>query len=220
MTSSSPARVGRRRGRVAAVRIRAPHRAAARSRAARHQSLDPHPAGFRQDLHRPAGKLEIRERAAARRWTTAGSICRAARRWAAPARSTAWSISAATTPTTTSGASAAAPAGTGIRCCRISAKRENQARGAERISRHRRPAERVGPAGTVRIVRGRAGRLRAGRHPAQPRLQRRPARRAAAITRPPRATAAAGAPRRPTCEPARRAPNLTIRTGAHADRAS
>ena len=44
--------------------------------------------------------------------TTASCTSRAARCWEAPARSTAWSICAATPPTTTSGASAAAKAGT------------------------------------------------------------------------------------------------------------
>ena len=47
---------------------------------------------------------------------------RAARCWAAPARSTAWSTCAATRPITICGGSAAAPAGTGTACCRISAR--------------------------------------------------------------------------------------------------
>ena len=52
--------------------------------------------------------------------------------------------------------------------------REPDAR-RRRIPRRRRPAARVRPAGPLRTRRCGAGGLRAGRHPAQPRLQRRAA---------------------------------------------
>ena len=90
------------------------------------QPMDPHPARLRQDLCQSGGELEVRNRSRSRNSATAGCICRAARRWAAPARSTAWSISAATTATTTSGASAAARAGTGIPSCRSSRRRRTR----------------------------------------------------------------------------------------------
>ncbi len=64
--------------------------------------------------------------------TGAPFISRAARFWAAPARSTAWSICAAPRPITTAGASAAAKAGIGIRCCRSS--RRPRTRSAGRTS--------------------------------------------------------------------------------------
>ena len=102
--------------------IRPASRAAAGSRRARHQSVDPHPARFRPDLYQSEGELEVRDPAATAIRQPAVCICRAARCWAAPARSTAWSICAAIPPTTTSGASAAAKAGTGIPCCRSSAR--------------------------------------------------------------------------------------------------
>ena len=89
------------------------------------------PLGFAQHLRRSEGELEVRERAAAAAWQPAHCMCRAARRWAAPARSTAWSICAAITATTTSGASAAATAGTGIRVLPYFRKAENQARGED-----------------------------------------------------------------------------------------
>ena len=62
----------------------------------------------------------------------AGCISRAARCSAAPARSTAWCTCAATRPTMTNGVSAAAPAGTGTACCRIS--RRPNTRSAARTS--------------------------------------------------------------------------------------
>jgi len=58
--------------------------------------------------------------------TTAPYISRAARCSAVPARSTGWSICAAPRQTTTAGASAAARAGTGIRCCRSSRKQRTR----------------------------------------------------------------------------------------------
>ena len=119
-------RLGRLRGGIAPVRIRPPSRAAAGSRAARSQPLDPHPPRLRQDLCRSGGELEVRDANRSRSLATAASICRAARRLAGPARSTAWSISAATTATTTNGASAAARAGTGIRSCRTSRRRRTR----------------------------------------------------------------------------------------------
>src|SRR5581483_10675365 len=66
--------------------------------------------------------------------TTAPSTSRAARCWAAPARSTAWSICAATRPITTSGASAAAPAGTGTACCPISRRRKTRSAAPTRFT--------------------------------------------------------------------------------------
>ena len=102
------------------VEVRPLPRAAAGGRRPRQQPVDPHPARLHQDLHQPAGQLDVRERAARRSSTAAPSTSRAARCWAAPARSTAWSTCAAPRPITTTGASAAARAGTGIACCRSS----------------------------------------------------------------------------------------------------
>ena len=69
----------------------------------------------------------------------AACTSRAARCWAAPARSTAWSICAATRPITISGGSAAAPAGIGTACCPIS--RKPRTRSAAR-AQHTAPAGR------------------------------------------------------------------------------
>ena len=62
--------------------------------------------------------------------TAAASSGRAARCSAGPRRSTAWSISAASTRTSTSGASSATPAGRPPTCCPISSAPQHQTRGA------------------------------------------------------------------------------------------
>ena len=95
-------------------------RAAAGGRRQGPQSLDPHPDGLLPALRQPARQLDVRERARSATRRAQRCISRAARCWAAPARSTAWCTCAATRPTMTNGASAAAPAGTGTACCRTS----------------------------------------------------------------------------------------------------
>ena len=64
-------RIGRLRGRRAPVGIRPPSRAAAGSRAAGSQSVDPHPPRLRQDLCRSAGELEVRDASRSRSLATA-----------------------------------------------------------------------------------------------------------------------------------------------------
>ena len=113
-------RFGRLRRRGAAQRIRAISRAAAGGRRQGPQSLDPHPDGLLPGLRQSARQLDVRKRTGSATRRPHGCISRAARCSAAPVRSTAWCICAATPPTTTNGGSAAAPAGTGTACCRTS----------------------------------------------------------------------------------------------------
>ena len=75
--------------------------------------------------------------------TAAASSGRAARCSAARPRSTAWSTSAASTRTSTSGANSATPAGHPTDVLPYFKRAEHQTRGAERIPQHRRPALRV-----------------------------------------------------------------------------
>ena len=77
---------------------------------------------------------------------------RAARCWAAPARSTAWSISAASTRISTTGASWAMPAGRSTTCCPISSGPNTRPR-AGRLPRHRRAAGVSDVARTTRSAR-------------------------------------------------------------------
>ena len=101
----------------------------------------------------------------------ARSTSRAARRWAAARPPTRWSTSAATAPTTTSGATWAPRLGLRGRAAGLQARGVPSAR-RERVSRRRGTADRV--AEQVRESadgRFRRGRDR-GRHPGQRRLQR------------------------------------------------
>ena len=86
--------------------------------------------------------------------------------------------------------------GLGLRAALLQEGREPGSR-RRRIPWRRRAAARLRPARPLRIGRRDAGGVRAGRHPAQPRLQRRTAGRLPGITRPPPATGGAGALRRP-----------------------
>ena len=127
-------------------------------------------------IHIPAGVLRVLNNAKIN-WNylsegepgTAGrALAMAARQdaWAAPARSTACSMCAATRPITTAGRRWAAAAGATTRCCRSSRKSETY-RGTRRpgIPQPGRPADRRGlphdPALDPRVRRGGArGRLR------------------------------------------------------------
>ena len=129
--------------------------------------------------------------------TAAPPTSRAARCWAAPARSTAWSTCAARRPTTTAGASAAARAGTTRACCPTSEGREPGAR-RERVPRRRRPAASVSDSRyRSEIIDAIVEAAVAGRHPAQRRLQRREPGRRRLLPDDRRQAAAAGAPRTP-----------------------
>ena len=83
--------------------------------------LDSHSARLRQAVQQRQGQLALQDRAGAGTQQPPGSSSRAARCWAARARSTGCSISAASTRTSTTGASSAMPAGRSTTCCRISA---------------------------------------------------------------------------------------------------
>ena len=82
--------------------------------------MDPHSSRLRQDLCQSASELEVRDRAAAAACQPPALSARAARRSAAPARSTAWCICVVITPITTNGDSGVARGGTGIPSCRTS----------------------------------------------------------------------------------------------------
>ena len=113
-------RVGRVRGRGPAQRRPGDPGAPPRGRRRGQEPLDPHPARLWQDLCRPHGQLVLRDRARSGRRPIAACSGRAARSWAAPHRSTAWSISAARPRISTIGASSAIPAGRSTTCCPIS----------------------------------------------------------------------------------------------------
>ena len=89
------------------------------------------PLGLRQDLRRSVGELVLRDRARSRRQRAARSSGRAARCWAGRPRSTAWSISAASTRISTSGARWAAPAGRSSDVLPYFKRAEHQVRGAD-----------------------------------------------------------------------------------------
>ena len=115
----------------AAERGRPLPRAAARGRPARHLSVDPHPARLPQDSSTIRRSTGCSTASPSPSSTAASCTSRAARCWAAPARSTAWSICAATPPTTTNGASAAATAGTTIRVLPYFKRAEDNVRGGD-----------------------------------------------------------------------------------------
>ena len=104
--------------------------------------------------------------------TAASSTSRAARCWAAPARSTAWSTCGAPRPIMTAGGSAAAKAGATTRAAVLQEGRGPGAR-RRRFPRHRRSIACLEPGALPARRRDGAGGNR-GRHPGQPRFQRRP----------------------------------------------
>ena len=165
------------------------------------------PMGFSQRLRQPARQLDVRKRAGSPTRRTQRCISRAARCSAAPARSTAWCTCAAMPPTTTNGASAAAPAGTGTACCRIS-RRPNTRSAAPTSStasaaRCTSPISRTGP--NWRIGWSKRRSRRACR---RSRTSTTAARKAPAISRARQASVAAGAPPPPIC--GRRAAATTL----------
>ena len=92
------------------------------------------PAGIAKLVGQKGRQLELRHRARAARWTTAASGGRAARCWAAPARSMPCATSAACRPTTTTGRTQGADgAGPGTRCCPTSSAAEGNTRGADAL---------------------------------------------------------------------------------------
>ena len=93
----------------------------ARSRAARPRSDDPYPGRRAACPQQPQNKLEFLSARPSRAAATGGCNGRAARRSAAPARSTACSTCAATRPIMITGRKWAAAAGAMTRCCRSSA---------------------------------------------------------------------------------------------------
>ncbi len=174
------------------------------------------PLGFRQDLHRPRGQLEVRKRAAADLDN---------RRLYLPRGKTLGGTSSINGMVYIRGNHADYDEWRQRGCVGWDwdsvlpyfRKAQNQARGRERISRHRWPAERLRPAVVGSNWPKRCWRPGAGRHPAQPRLQRR---RPGGLRllpdhhiEPAPLEHREGLPR-----PARSRPNLTIRTGAHATR--
>ena len=167
-------RLGRLRGGIAPVRIRPPSRAAAGSRAAGSQSVDPHPARLRQDLCRSRGELEVRDRTAAAAWQPppVSAARQDARRLQLDQRHGLY-------PRQPRRLRRMAPArlrrlGLGFGPAVLQEGAEPDPRRG-RLPRRRRPAARLRPAGPLRTRRCGAGGLRAGRHPAQSRLQRRAA---------------------------------------------
>ena len=95
--------------------------------------------------------------------------------------------------------------GLGFRPAVLQEGREPDAR-RRRIPRRRRPAARLRPARPLRTGRRGAGGRRAGRHPAQSRLQRRAAGRLRLLPDHQQQPAAAGARRRPICNRRARGP--------------
>ena len=175
------------------------------------------PLGYRQDLCRSGGELEVRDRAAAAARQPpalsaarqdAGRLQLDQRHGVYPRQPRA---------TTTNGASAAARAGTGIRSCRTSRRRENQTRGADEFH---------GVGGPLHVS-DQPGRFELADAVLEACVQ-------AGIPRNPdfngaqqegcgyyqttTSTAAAGARRKAYLKPARSRANLVIRTGAHATR--
>ena len=128
----------------------------------------------------------------------AGCISRAARCSAAPARSTAWCTCAATRPTMTNGASAAAPAGTGTVCCRTS--RRPNTRSAVPTSSMASAVRCMCPISrTDRNSRIGWWKRRSRRACLRSRISTTAARKVPDISRAPPAGSAAGAPRPPIC---------------------
>ena len=142
--------------------------------AAGHQSLDPHPAGLRQDLHRPSVNWKFE---------SAPQPTLDNRRLYLPRGKTLGGTSSINGMVYIRGNHADYDEWRQRGCVGWDwdsvlpyfRKAQNQARGESEYPRHRRPAERFRSAGKVRAVRCRADGVRAGRHTSQPRLQRRAA---------------------------------------------
>ena len=200
-------------------RLGPPSRAAAGSRRPRPQHLDSHPARLRQAVRQRRKSTGSTRRSPSLSSTTAKSSSRAAKCWAARARSTACSISAASTKISTIGGNSAMPAGALTMCCPISGSAEDQERGADDAAWRGRPARRLQCQRAASIVRS--------LHRRRP---RRPAFRATTISTAPRqegagyfqltaqATAGAARPRSAICGRRGGGPILKSATDALATR--
>ena len=184
------------------------------------QPVDPRADGLRQALRQPAAQLDVRERARARARTTARCTSRAARCWAAPARSTAWSTCAATPADYDEWRQRGCTGWDWDSILPYFRKAEDQERGAERAPRRRRPAavsDQPVQLGAGRALDRRRGR---GRAAAQRRLQRRRAGRRRPLPEHDEPGAALEHRRRLSAARRAAAPISTVATEAHGDPAS
>ena len=118
---------------------RVPARGGRRGRLGAHRRADPAvPSSVPRRIHNWA----LRDGAAGRTRAGAAATSRAARRSAAPARSTPWSTSAAIRATTTTGRRLGNPGWAWPRCCPYFRRSEHNERGADAFHGTRRAAER------------------------------------------------------------------------------